>query len=167
MYVGILIAIVGTSVIALNSLGEGSEPLKGDFLALAGAISVAGYIMIGRTLRRKLALLTYIFVVYGVGAIVMLVIVVASSQRMFGFPPATYGWLLYLAVGPQLIGHTSFNWALRYLSAAYVTVVLLSEPIGAALLAWLLLDETPKRLEVLGGSLILVGIAIASRAERD
>jgi drug/metabolite transporter (DMT)-like permease len=166
MYVGILIAIIGTSVIAVGGLGEGSESVRGDLLALAGAICVAGYIMIGRTLRRKLSLLTYIFVVYGAAAIIMLLIVLATGQPMLGYPVATYGWLFYLALGPQLIGHSSFNWALRYLSAPFVTVTLLSEPIGASLLAWLLLDEVPTTLEAWGGALILVGIAVASRAER-
>ena len=78
----------------------------------------------------------------------------------------SHGWFLYLALGPQLIGHTSYNWALRYLSATYVTVALLSEPISSSLLAWLLLQAPPTLLEVLGGTLILLGIAIASRAER-
>ena len=123
--------------------------------------------MIGRTLRRQLTLLPYIFVVYGVAAIILLGIVLVSHQPMRGFPPEAYAWILYLALGPQLIGHSSFNWALRYLSVTYATVTLLSEPIGASLLAWLLLDEPPAKLEVLGGSLILAGIGLASRAERE
>jgi drug/metabolite transporter (DMT)-like permease len=166
MLTGILIAVLGSGVIGLDGLGGGSAPLIGDLLALVGAVCAAGYMMIGRTLRRKLTLLTYIFVVYGVAAILLLVIALAGRQPLWGFTAETYGWFLYLALGPQLIGHTSFNWALRYLSAAYVTVTLLSEPIGSSLLAWLLLKEPPTRLEVLGGALILAGIAIASRAER-
>jgi drug/metabolite transporter (DMT)-like permease len=166
MFAGMLIAVVGSGVIGLDGLGGGNAPLVGDLLALAGAVCAAGYMMIGRTLRRKLTLLPYIFVVYGVAAITLLAVALASRQPMGGFTPETYGWLLYLALGPQLIGHTSFNWALRYLSAAYVTVTLLSEPIGSSLLAWLLLKEPPTRLEVLGGALILAGIAVASRVER-
>lgn len=166
MLAGILVAVLGSGVIGLDGLGGGSAPLIGDLLALVGAVCAAGYMMIGRTLRRKLTLLTYIFVVYGVAAILLLVIALLGRQPLGGFTPETYGWFLYLALGPQLIGHTSFNWALRYLSAAYVTVTLLSEPIGSSLLAWLLLKEPPTRLEVLGGALILAGIAIASRAER-
>jgi drug/metabolite transporter (DMT)-like permease len=123
--------------------------------------------MIGRTLRRQLTLLPYIFVVYSVGAVIMLVVVLVTRQPMLGFAPATYAWILYLALGPQLVGHSSFNWALRYLSATYATVTLLSEPIGASLLAWLLLNEMPTKLEVIGGTLILSGVAIASRAERE
>jgi drug/metabolite transporter (DMT)-like permease len=93
-------------------------------------------------------------------------IAVAGRQPMSGFSPATYVLMVYLAVGPQLIGHSAFNWALRYLSAAYVTVALLSEPILSSVLAWLLLSEPPTALETLGGALILTGLAIASRVER-
>lgn len=166
MLVGILIAVVGSGVIGLDDIGAGGDPLRGDLLALVGAVCAAGYMMIGRTLRRRLSLLTYIFVVYGVAAIVLLVVALVGRQPLGGFAPETYGWFLYLALGPQLIGHSSFNWALRYLSAAFVTVTLLSEPIGSSLLAWLLLHEPPRKLEVLGGALILAGIAVASRAER-
>jgi drug/metabolite transporter (DMT)-like permease len=166
MLVGVIVAIIGSGIIGLGDLGGGSAPLLGDLLALAGAICGAGYMMIGRTLRRKLNLVTYIFVVYGVAAVALLAIALLSRQPMGGFSAQTYGAFLYLAVGPQLIGHTSFNWALRYLSAAYVTITLLSEPIGSSLLAWLLLDEPPTPLEVGGGMLILAGIAIASRTER-
>jgi drug/metabolite transporter (DMT)-like permease len=166
MFVGILIAVVGSGIIGLDDLGGGRDPLVGDLLALVGAVCAAGYMMIGRTLRRQLALWTYIFVVYGVAAVTLLIVALASRQPMGGFAPQTYGWLLYLALGPQLVGHTAFNWALRYLSAAYVTVTLLSEPIGSSLLAWVFLEEPPTGLEALGGALILTGVAIASRAER-
>ena len=167
MLVGVVVAIVGSSIIGLDDVGGGSAPLLGDLLALAGALCGAGYMMIGRTLRRKLNLIPYIFVVYGVAAVVLLIIALLSRQPMGGFSVQTYGAFLYLAIGPQLIGHTSFNWALRYLSAAYVTVTLLSEPIISSLLAWLLLEEPPTPLEVGGGVLILAGIAIASRTERE
>jgi drug/metabolite transporter (DMT)-like permease len=167
MFGGILVAFAGSGVIALGGTGGGDAHLLGDLLALAGAAGIAGYMMIGRTLRRKLSLLTYIFVVYSVAAAALLAVALLTSQPMRGLAPQTYGWILYLALGPQLVGHTSFNWALRYLSAAFVTVSLLSEPIGASLLAWLLLHEPPTVLEVLGGALILFGVALASRDERD
>jgi len=166
MLAGILVAVTGSGVIGLGDMGGGRDPLLGDLLALIGAACAAGYFIMGRTLRRKLSLLTYIFVVYSVAAITLLLVVGVGRQPMGGFAPETYGWVLYLALGPQLIGHTSFNWALRYLSAAYVTVTLLSEPIGSSLLAWALLKEPPTGLEGLGGALILAGVAIASRAER-
>ncbi len=167
MLVGILVAVIGSGILSLDDVGGGRDPLIGDLLALAGAACAAGYMMIGRTLRRKLSLLTYIFVVYSVAALILLAVALMGRQPMGGFAIETIGWILYLALGPQLIGHSSFNWALRYLSAAYVTVTLLSEPIISSLLAWLLLKEPPTELEVVGGSLVLAGIAVASRTERS
>lgn len=166
MVLGMLIAIGGSSIVGLNAFGSGTAPLLGDALALAGAICAAGYMLIGRTLRPRLSLLTYIFVVYGMAAIVLLLIALLNRQPLLGFEPRVYGWFLYLALGPQLIGHSSLNWALRYLSAAYVTVAMLSEPVGSSLLAFLLLREAPTAYEIVGGVLILGGIALASRAER-
>jgi drug/metabolite transporter (DMT)-like permease len=166
MLAGILVAVVGSGILSLGGLGAGADPLMGDLLAVVGAACAAGYMMIGRTLRRKLTLLTYVFVVYGSAATLLLAVALVSRQPLGGFSLPTFGWLLYLALGPQLVGHTSFNWALRYLSATYVTVTLLSEPIGASLLAWILLQEPPTSLELAGGVLILTGIAISSRAER-
>ncbi len=167
MFGGILVAFAGSGAIALGDAGGSDAHLQGDLLALLGAVGVAGYMMLGRALRRKLSLLTYIFVVYSVAAVVLLTVALLARQPMSGFTPQTFGWFLYLALGPQLIGHTSFNWALRYLSAAFVTVSLLCEPISSSLLAWLLLHEPPTAWEVLGGALILSGVALASRGERD
>jgi drug/metabolite transporter (DMT)-like permease len=73
--------------------------------------------------------------------------------------------MLALAVFPQLIGHSTYNWALRYVSATVVSVSLLGEPIGASLLAVVLLGEVPGAVELVGGALILVGIFLAARSE--
>jgi drug/metabolite transporter (DMT)-like permease len=91
---------------------------------------------------------------------------------LFGLPvfpqhPETWLWLLLMALGPQILGHSSLNWALRYLSATYVTIAVLGEPIGATLLAWWLLGERPSYWALGGGVLILIGIVVASRAERS
>jgi drug/metabolite transporter (DMT)-like permease len=104
--------------------------------------------------------------VYGTAALVLLAAVLLTGQKVFGFSPLTYVWFLALAVIPQLIGHSSFNWALKYLSAAYISVALLGEPIGSSLLAYLFLTETPSIVEIIGGVLILIGIYLSSRAEQ-
>jgi drug/metabolite transporter (DMT)-like permease len=143
----------------------GGKAFLGDLLALAGALMAAAYMLIGRRLRSRTSLLTYIFVVYGMAAVVLVILVVASGQPLTGYSPHTYGWLLLLALVPQLLGHSSFNWALRYLSAAYVSITLLGEPIGSTVLAYFLLKETPTALKVIGAILILAGIAVASQRE--
>ncbi|RME86998.1 MAG: DMT family transporter [Anaerolineae bacterium] len=135
----------------------------GDFLALVGAWAVTGYLLIGRRLRAKMSLVTYIFLVYGMAAVVLVLIVLAMGAPLFGYPPMAYLWLFLLALVPQLIGHSTYNWALRFLPAAFVAVTTLGEPIGSTILAYFLLDETPALLTLLGGALILAGIYIASK----
>jgi drug/metabolite transporter (DMT)-like permease len=137
----------------------------GDLLALFGAWMAAGYLLIGRRLRTGISLVPYVFVVYGIAAIVLTALMFSSGQSAFGYPPQTYIWLILLALVPQIFGHSSFNWALGYLSAAFVSITLLGEPIGSAVLAYVLLDETPTLLKIFGAILILAGIFIASRGE--
>lgn len=138
----------------------------GNLLALAGALAAACYLVIGRRLRARLTLAAYIYVVYSMAAIVLLVAMFASGRSPFGYSAQTYLWLLLLAVIPQLIGHTSFNWALGYLPASFVSVTLLGEPIGSAVLALLLLNETPSVVKLTGAALILAGIYLASKSSR-
>jgi drug/metabolite transporter (DMT)-like permease len=88
-----------------------------------------------------------------------------TSTRITGYPPSAYLWIALLAAGPQLLGHTAYNWALKYVSATLVTVTLLAEPIGATLLAIPILSQVPSPVRLSGGVLILAGIAVAARAE--
>jgi drug/metabolite transporter (DMT)-like permease len=135
----------------------------GNFLALAGAWMAAGYLLIGRRLRSKISLIPYIFVVYGMAAIILLVIMFASGESALHLPPQAYFWILLLAIFPQLIGHSTFNWALKYLPASLVSITLLGEPIGSTILAFIILDEVPSTSELMGAALILIGIYLASR----
>jgi drug/metabolite transporter (DMT)-like permease len=109
--------------------------------------------------------MTYIALVYGVAMVVLLLIVVATGTPMWGLSPTAYGWMLALGLIPQLIGHSTLNWALRHLSATFVAVVTLSEPIGSGILAYILLGELVTSSTIAGGVLVLAGIFIASRAE--
>ena len=137
----------------------------GDLLALLGAIMGAGYVMIGRKLRPGISLMGYIFLVYGVAALGLVILMLASGESPVGYPSQAYLWFLLLAIFPQLLGHSSFNYALGYLSAAYVSITLLGEPICATILAYFLLNEIPTPVKIFGAILILAGIYIASRAE--
>lgn len=162
---GIVLAAVGSIIISWGDFGQGSSQLLGDLLALTGAIMMAGYLMIGRKVRAARSLVTYVALVYGVAMLVVLVIVALSGQPMLGFSPAAYGWMLALGLVSQVVGHSTLNWALHYLSATYVSLVTLSEPIGSGILAYLILEETISTSTILGGLLVLGGIYIASRAE--
>lgn len=161
MSAGIAVALLGGMVIGWNDLELGGQALRGDLLAIVGAGMVGGYFMAGRKLRPTTSLLAYVTVVYSVAALGALVLCVLTKQRLAGYSVQTYVMLLLLAVGPQIIGHSSLNWALRHLPAAAVGVVTLGEPVGSTVLACLLLSEVPSPLKVAGGGLILAGIYLS------
>ena len=176
---GMLLALVGGVIVSVSdtcswgAAGLACPPLSefvhgrafwGDLLALTGAWAVAGYLIIGRRLRVRVSLLSYIFVVYGMAALVLVGVALLSGLPFFGYSPQTYLIFLGLALIPQLLGHTTFNYALAYLSAAFVSVAALGEPVGSSILAYFLLAETPSALKLAGAVLILAGIFIASRS---
>lgn len=160
------IALIGSAVIAVGDAGSEEHQLLGDFLALLGGISAAGYFVIGRDLRARLSLLGYVYPVYGIAASMLLIVLMTSGAPFLPEHRITWLWLGLMAVGPQIVGHSALNWALGYLSASFVTLATLGEPIGSILLAWWLLREPPTLWALAGGTLILGGIALASSGER-
>ncbi|HCQ03027.1 MAG TPA: EamA/RhaT family transporter [Candidatus Latescibacteria bacterium] len=166
MFTGILVAVSGGVVIGYGDYTTGVDPLFGDLLAIAGAISAGGYFVIGRKLRSQVDLLPYITVVYSTAAVWLVGLALATGQPMSGYTPSTYLILIGLAVGPQLLGHSSLNWALKYLSAVLVSVVILTEPIGSTILAYLILNEEVTRYTLIGGMLVLTGIYVVIGQER-
>jgi drug/metabolite transporter (DMT)-like permease len=180
VFVGLVFALLGGVVVAISdtcsiTMGKLSCPnfsdfmqgqaFLGDVLAVCGAIAGAGYLLIGRKLRANMSLVSYITLVYGMAAIVLIIISFAAGLQLFGYSPQSYVWLILLAIIPQLFGHSTFNWALGYLSAAFVSITLLGEPIGSTILAYFILQEKPTPIKLIGGGLILLGIYIASRSE--
>ncbi|MEF3273827.1 MAG: DMT family transporter [Chloroflexus sp.] len=165
---GIALTLIGTITIGISDSTNPtqSNPLLGNTLALVGAATASAYLLIGRDLRRRLSVLAYIWLVYTSAAVVLVIWALATKQQFFGFPPYVYLFVLGLAVGPQLLGHTAFNYALSSLSATYVAVAILGEPIGSTLLAFVFFGETLAPLQFGGIVLLLCGIAIASIAEQ-
>lgn len=177
---GMTLALLGGTVVGLSDscrLDSGlvcppfsqfvqGEAFLGNFLALAGAWAVAGYLMIGRRLRTGMDLVPYIFLVYGSAAVCLLLTLALLGQSPGGYSPIIYVWIILLALVPQLIGHTTYNWALRYLPAALVSITTLAEPVGSAILAYFILDEAPTPLIISGGVLILAGIYLAVRPRK-
>jgi drug/metabolite transporter (DMT)-like permease len=163
---GIVVCLVGAVLIGYGNWQIGTESLYGGVLALLGALAVAGYLIIGRRLRQEISLLSYAFLVYGSAAVILMVAVFISDYPIFDYSGDTYVMLVLLAVVPQLIGHMSLVWALRFVSATLVTVAILGEPIGATILAFVILDEIPTWSEIVGGVLILAGIFVAFRRSR-
>ena len=121
-------------------------------------MAVAGYYIAGRSLRERLSILGYVAPVYGAAAVILAAAAMATGSRLTGFDAEVYGWLVLLALLPQLLGHSSLNWSLGYLPATLVATAVMAEPIGASLLAWAVLDEAPPAASVAGGALVLAGV---------
>lgn len=164
--VGILISVTGGIIIGAGDFATGGKALLGDFLALAGSVCVAVYLLLGRNLRRKLSLLAYIFVCYGSAAAILWAVVLIGQLPISGFSSNTYACFWAMALFTQLIGHSSYNWALRWFSAGLIAVSLLGEPIGSTILAYFIFDEGLTWFKFVGGGLILIAIYISAAGEK-
>ncbi len=173
---GMLLAVAGSAGISLADAGLGADagepgasrerqPLLGNALALAGAVAMAGYLLVGRHVRQRLSLVPYIWLTYASAAVVLLLWSLAAGEgAAWTRIPAVAWWIvLGLALGPQLVGHTSLNWAVRHLPATVVAVAVLGEPIGSALLAWWLLGQPVTPLQGCSALVLLTGIGLVSR----
>lgn len=164
---GIGLAILGGVLIGFGDVRLGGEALRGDLLALAGGFAVAVYFLIGRRVRRTVALLDYIAITYGTAAVLVLGAALVAGVPLAGFPSLTFLYLALLALGPQLIGHSTFNWALKHLPASKVSVMILAEPIGSTLLAIVFFAEAPTWPSTIGAVIILAGIYLSVRTKED
>jgi drug/metabolite transporter (DMT)-like permease len=171
-WVGVLITVVGSALIALSDgSGAGAEnALLGDALALLGALAASGYFLIGRQLQRRVSTLVYVWLAYTSAAVILVAVALVGARATpipgGGYPLVAYLLLLGLAIGPQLLGHTAFNWSLRHLSATFVAVAILGEPIGSALLALLIFGQTFQPLQLAGFVILLLGIVLAASGEQ-
>jgi len=166
LFFSILIAVVGGILIGWGDWGQGEQTVYGDFLALLGAVMATGYLLVGRRIRPKMSLWPYITLVYGVAGVLLILFALLSGHSLFGYSRKDYLLFFLLALIPQLIGHTTVNWALRFFSATLVAVFILGEPILATLLANLLLGEPIGPNILWGGILVLTGIYLSAREER-
>lgn len=156
-------ALLGSFVIGAADFQIGRDVFFGDLLALAAAIFVSGYLLIGRRLRGGVALPVYTFYTYGSSALILILASLAT-----GTPFAPYqarDWIIFcaLAIVCTVIGHTIFNWVLRYVQASVVSVSVLGEPLGAILWASVFLHEYPTLRQTVGASMIFAGLFIFTR----
>ena len=165
LVVATLLSVAGAALIGWGDFRISGSAFSGDLLALGGAVMASGYFLIGRRVRQRVPLSTYILTTYGTAAILLLGVALATHQQLTGFPKLTYLYLVLLALGPQLIGHSTFNWALKYLSASTVAILILGEPVVSTLLAYLILGEGVTLLKVIGAGVILSGIYLSLHEE--
>lgn len=171
LIVSIALALAGSAAIFLADRDSGlaARPLLGNGLALLGSLAICGYLLIGRKLRAAMNLLPYISIVYAGAAVCLMTAAIVAGARLSGYGVAGWALLAALALGPQLLGHSAVNYALRYFPATVIAVAVLGEPIGSSALAWLLFDEAIGAVKFIGMALLLAGIflAAAGRGQRN
>jgi drug/metabolite transporter (DMT)-like permease len=162
-FAGIIVAIIGTFLIG-SDYQFGPEAFMGNMLALAGAVAIAVYVLIGRWIRSDgTGLVPYTILVYGSAALSLLIVCLLMKIQLFGFSWATWLCLFLITLGPQLMGHTVFNWALRYVKAPILSGTILLEPVLSTALAWAILHEVPPAASIGGGFIILLGLGLVLR----
>jgi len=162
-WAGLALAFVGCIVIFGGDWSASEISMKGNLLALAGAVAMAVYLLIGGRARARLSLLAYVWPVYGTAAVTLLAAGLLSGTALSGYPRATHFCFFLLGLLPQCVGHTTYNWSLRWLSPSLVGLIGLAEPVGASLLAWMILGEGLTEAKLVGGAVILAGIWVAAR----
>ena len=164
---GIVVAGLGCAVLAGGDWSHSRDAIIGDGLAIIGAATAAGYLVIGRRMRNTISLLPYLALVNLVAGSLLLVAVVVSGARVAGFDSSAYLAIAASAIICSVIGHTLLNWTVRRIPAHLVTLAILGEPVGASLLTWGFFAEEPPSHAIIGGVIILGGIALGFvRADR-
>jgi drug/metabolite transporter (DMT)-like permease len=161
--IGGLLALSGSFIIGAGDFRLGREAFYGDLLALLAAVFVAGYMIVGRKLRAKVALSAYTFVVYGSSALTL--VIISSCYSLPFTPYPTADWLLFLALALVCTvgGHTIFNWVIRYVPASTVAVCILGESLGAIIWGAIFLKEYPGWRQIIGGGVIFAGLYLFTR----
>ena len=161
---GMVLALTGSLIIGASDFQLNMRAFWGDLLALAAAVFVSGYLLIGRRMRSSVSLPAYTFYTYGSSAI-LLVIASLASQTPF-YPYSANDWILFVALALicTILGHTVFNWVLRYVQASVVSVSVLGEPLGAIIWASVFLHEYPTERQLIGAGFIFAGLFLFTRA---
>lgn len=168
-WIGMVVTIAGAVTVGvadMTTIELGLRALIGDLMAFGSALAVTAYLLIGRVARRNTPATTYSAIVFGWAALGLLAVALATGTTLVGFDTATWLAIIGIVIGPQLLGHSVFNALLSTIPATTVSIVVLTEPVGAGILAWWLLNEVPSPLFAIGAPLVLVGVAIATARRR-
>ena len=163
--IGIIVAFLGTVIIAMADMGGGTNVVLGDIFAFIGSLCVAIYTMIGKKCRERLSTSVYTCFVYGFAALTVAVAAVATGTSFVGHDPMNLAYAFGMTIFCTFLGHSVYSWGLKYLSASYITTIKLLEPLFAAVLGFFFFGEIPGVLVVVGGCVIIGGILWYSKTE--
>lgn len=161
-WIGTGIGLAGMAVMSHDALGDVRLAVKGDSLALLGALAVVGYFIVGRKARARISLLGYVTPLYAVCSLFLLIWVLMAGNPLAGYSATVWSYLAALAIVPTIIGHTVFNWALKHVRPTAISLAFLGEPVIASLLALIFFAQRPTLATFFGGVLVLAGIYLTT-----
>lgn len=153
-----IVAITGSIIIAYGDFQVSGSALFGDVLALIACALITAYLLFGQDVRKRLSLVTYTFIVYGFSTITLFFYIIVKGESFGPYPMGEWMWFLLLALIPNLLGHTLFNWAVKWVSTNVISIAILFEPVGAAVLAYFILGELVSASQIVGGSIVIAGL---------
>ncbi|PYF03699.1 DMT family transporter [Ureibacillus chungkukjangi] len=155
-----VIAIMGSVLISWGDFKVSGSALYGDLLALIACALITAYLLFGQDVRKRVSLITYTMVVYSSSTICLFFYVLIKGESFGPYSSMTWLWFLLLAIIPNLLGHTLFNWAVKWVSTNVISIAVLFEPIGAAILAYFVFAEKLVATQIIGGIIVIVGILL-------
>jgi drug/metabolite transporter (DMT)-like permease len=165
---GLALAVIGNVVIALGSSASGgTNQVLGGFIAMIAAVAIAAQRTMGRSLRQRIPIIPFLWVMYTFGTVLMALLLLITGTPMLGHTPQAYFWMMMLTLLPQLMGHGAFNYALGYFSATYTSLIIQMQPPLASLIAVFALSEVPGVLQIIGGAIIVAGVVMAVRGQQN
>lgn len=158
--VAMLIALAGSIIISWGDFKIGGMAFYGDILALIACAFVTGYMLFGQEVRKRVGLTTYTMIVYSVSAVTLAIYMLVKGESFTTDNPMNWLWFALLAIVPNLLGHTLFNWAIKYVSTNTTSIMILFEPIGASILAYWVFNESLVASQYIGGAAVILGILL-------
>ncbi|MET4563481.1 drug/metabolite transporter (DMT)-like permease [Lysinibacillus parviboronicapiens] len=154
------IAIIGSVLISWGDFKLSGTAFYGDILALIACALITAYLLFGQDVRKRLSLVTYTMIVYVVSTITLFLYVVIKGESFGPYSTIDWIWFILLAIVPNLLGHTLFNWSIKYVSTNVISIAILFEPIGAAVLAIFIFQEYLIATQIIGGLVVIFGIIL-------
>ena len=154
------ITVIGSVIVSWGDFKISGIALWGDLLAIIACAFITFYFLFGQEVRKRISLMTYTFIVYGVSALTLFIYTIFTGEQLYGYPLSDWVLFIMLALLPTLLGHSLINWSVRWISTTTISVAILFEPIGATILAFFFLRETISFTQILGGIIIIGGILL-------
>ncbi|MDQ0219574.1 DMT family transporter [Peribacillus cavernae] len=161
-----IVAVAGSLVISWGDFQISGLALWGDILSLIACALITAYLLLGQSVRKRISSTTYTFMVYGISTVTLFLYVTIAGESLGPYPTEDWIYFILLAVFPNLLGHSLFNWSLKWLNTTTISMAILMEPVGASILAFFILDEKILWTQVVGGVVIIASLIIFLKDEK-